>query len=158
MINILKEKDTEKNYIRMVKTVEDFLATEKDITANLANITAIIKSYMDDLNWVGFYILKEGDLVLGPFQGLPACIRIKPGKGVCFAAIEQNKTLVVDDVDGFPGHIACDAATKSELVCPIYKKGKIYGVLDLDSPLAARFTCLEVGYIEKIGDLIGNIL
>ena len=111
------------------------LATEEDFIANLANASAIIKAIIEDLNWAGFYLLKEEELVLGPFQGLPACNRIAVGKGVCGTAVAKQKTVLVRNVEEFEGHIACDSASKSELVVPIRVKGKIVGVLDLDSPI-----------------------
>ena len=108
--------------------------------ANLANTAAAIWETLDKLNWAGFYLMEDGALVLGPFQGKPACIRIPVGKGVCGTAVQENRTIRVEDVHQFPGHIACDSASNSEIVVPIYKNGEIYGVLDLDSPYFARFT------------------
>ena len=108
--------------------------------ANLANTAAAIWQNLDRLNWAGFYLMEDGALVLGPFQGKPACIRIPVGKGVCGTAVLENRTLRVEDVHQFPGHIACDSASNSEIVVPIYKNGEIYGVLDLDSHYFARFT------------------
>ncbi len=119
---------------------------ETDVVANLANASALIFDIVDDLNWAGFYILRDGELVLGPFQGKPACVRIKIGKGVCGTAAEKDETLVVADVHKFAGHIACDSASRSEMVVPLHKNGTIFGVLDLDSPKINRF--------EKIADLI----
>lgn len=160
MIGIVKGENDEANYIAMLKTIEEFLKDEKDEIANLSNVSALINAYMSDLNWVGFYILKDGDLVLGPFQGQPACIRIKgePGNGVCFACVKSGKILNVPCVEDFPGHIACDSATKSELVAPIYKNGEIYAVIDLDSPLINRFSSLEEKYIEQAAKLISDSL
>jgi len=154
MINVLKTDNIEQNYKYMLKTIELGLEDENDITANLSNISAIINSYMDDLNWVGFYILKEKDLVLGPFQGNPACVRIKPGKGVCYAAVDRKEAVLVPNIHEFPGHIACDSATNSELVVPIFKNKKIWGVIDLDSPKLNRFTEIEEKYIIEIAELI----
>ena len=108
--------------------------------ANLANASAAIWQAMDRINWAGFYLMEQGKLVLGPFQGKPACIEIPVGKGVCGTAVAQKKTQLVEDVHQFPGHIACDSASNSEIVVPIYKNGEIYGVLDIDSPYFARFT------------------
>lgn len=125
------------------------LDSEKDGLANLSNASAIIMGCIKDLNWAGFYLLKEGELVLGPFQGKPACNRIKIGKGVCGTAVESREIQLVDDVELFPGHIACDDDSKSELVLPIIKDEKVYGVLDLDSPINARFTELEKEYFIK---------
>lgn len=108
--------------------------------ANLANAAAAIWQAMDRINWAGFYLMEEGKLVLGPFQGKPACIEIPVGKGVCGTAVKEGKTILVEDVHQFPGHIACDSASNSEIVVPIFKNGEIYGVLDIDSPYFARFT------------------
>jgi GAF domain-containing protein len=114
-------------------------ADEPDAIANMANAAALLWQYLPDLNWAGFYRLLGDDLVLGPFQGKPACIRIAIGAGVCGAAAASRETQLVEDVHAFPGHIACDAASRSELVVPILHEGQLLGVLDLDSPSAARF-------------------
>ncbi len=106
----------------------------------LSNISALIMQCMPDLNWAGFYLMREGRLSVGPFQGKPACIHIPPGKGVCGTAAQKDETIVVPDVHAFPGHIACDGASRSEIVVPIHSGGKVVGVLDLDSPLEARFS------------------
>lgn len=108
--------------------------------ANLANASALLYNSMEKLNWAGFYLMENGMLVLGPFQGKPACIEIAVGRGVCGSAVERNETIVVDDVHLFPGHIACDSASASEIVIPIRLGGRVYGVLDIDSPVKARFT------------------
>jgi len=158
MFSIEKDEDAEKNYILMVETVKHMVDGESDVIANLANISSVINAYMDNLNWAGFYILKGEELVLGPFQGMPACVRIKLGKGVCGTAASEKRIILVDDVEKFPGHIACDSASKSELVAPIYKDGEVYGVLDLDSPIVSRFTEVEKKYISQISDIIGRIL
>nr|WP_322095754.1 GAF domain-containing protein [Peristeroidobacter soli] len=115
------------------------LTGETDWIANLANSAALIYHSLPDLNWAGFYLLKDGELVVGPFQGKPACVRIAMGKGVCGTAAAQRKTQLVRDVHEFPGHIACDAASNSEIVVPMIKNGEVIGVLDLDSPNVARF-------------------
>ena len=108
--------------------------------ANLSNAAALLYHTLPDLNWAGFYLMEDGLLVLGPFQGKPACIRIQVGKGVCGTAVQERRTIRVEDVHKFPGHIACDGASNSELVIPLWKDGEIWGVLDLDSPLFGRFT------------------
>ncbi|HBT18466.1 MAG TPA: hypothetical protein DEA52_00250 [Clostridiaceae bacterium] len=126
------------------------LKNESDVLANLANISAILQMYLEDINWVGFYLLKEDTLILGPFQGKPACNRIAMGEGVCGTAAKEGKTQLVDDVLNLDNHIACDAASRSELVVPIYAKGTLFGVLDIDSPSLARFTALEQVYMEKV--------
>ena len=108
--------------------------------SNLANASALLWQELDRLNWAGFYLMEKGMLILGPFQGKPACIEIPVGKGVCGTAVAEQKTQLVPDVHQFPGHIACDSASNSEIVIPIYKNGEIFGVLDIDSPYLNRFT------------------
>lgn len=115
------------------------LAGERDGLANAANTAALFWQGLPDLNWAGFYFLRGGELVLGPFQGKVACVRIKLGRGVCGTAAQKRETLVVPDVEKFPGHIACDHASRSEVVVPLVKEGRLIGVLDLDSPKPARF-------------------
>lgn len=110
------------------------------LTANLANTSALLFETLPNLNWAGFYRMEGGALVLGPFQGKPACIRIAVGKGVCGSAVQERRTIRVEDVHAFPGHIACDGASNSEIVIPLRKNGEIWGVLDIDSPLVGRFT------------------
>lgn len=134
------------------------LSSESDILANLSNASAIIMACVERLNWAGFYILRGDELVLGPFQGLPACNRIKVGNGVCGTAVATGKVQLVPDVHKFPGHIACDAASNSELVLPIIKKDKTYGVLDLDSPEKGRFTELEKKYFVKFVDILNEYI
>lgn len=134
------------------------LKNETDPLANMANISAVINMYMDDINWVGFYLMKDGELILGPFQGKPACNRIKVGEGVCGTAVKENKTQLVDDVLSLDNHIACDSASRSELVIPILKDGEAYGVLDIDSPNLNRFTALEKAYMEEIVKLFEQSL
>ncbi|HEY1631025.1 MAG TPA: GAF domain-containing protein [Rhizomicrobium sp.] len=112
---------------------------ERDWLANAANLASLLFGGLADLNWAGFYLLKDGELVLGPFQGRPACVRIAMGKGVCGTAAAKRTTLIVKDVNEFPGHIACDVASNSEVVLPLVKDGRLIGVLDIDSPLLARF-------------------
>jgi len=123
---------------------------ERDWLANAANLSAIIFNGLDDLNWAGFYFLRDGELVLGPFQGKPACVRIALGRGVCGTAAEQRKTIVVEDVEKFPGHIACDAASRSEIVVPLISNGKLVGVLDVDAPIGSRFDEEDRIGIEKL--------
>lgn len=140
----------------MIILAKSQISSENDMLANISNITGIIKACIDNLNWAGFYFLKEDELVLGPFQGLPACNRIKAGKGVCGNAVQTSEVQLVDDVELFPGHIACDDASKSELVIPIIKDGITYGVLDLDSPIKDRFTDLEKNYFLKLIDFLNE--
>lgn len=118
--------------------------------ANLANISAAIWQAMDRINWAGFYLMEAGKLVLGPFQGKPACIEIPIGKGVCGTAVKEEKTILVENVHQFPGHIACDSASNSEIVIPIFKDGEVYGVLDIDSPYFARFTAEDQQGLEAL--------
>ena len=125
-------------------------ADEPDAIANMANAAALIWQYLPDLNWAGFYRLVAGELVLGPFQGKPACIRIAIGTGVCGAAAASRETQLVEDVHAFPGHIACDAASRSELVVPLVAAGRLLGVLDLDSPSAGRFDAVDAAACEKL--------
>ena len=118
-------------------------------TANLANASALLYQTMEDLNWAGFYLMEDGQLVLGPFQGKTACIVIPVGKGVCGTAVARNETVLVEDVHRFPGHIACDCASNSEIVIPIRKDGAVIGVLDLDSPKLSRFTREDQAGLEE---------
>ncbi|WP_130860149.1 GAF domain-containing protein [Gracilibacillus phocaeensis] len=139
----------EKNYPIVVKQLEALIQDEPDTIANLSNASALLNQFLDNVNWVGFYIWREDELVLGPFQGLPACVRIKSGKGVCGTAVSEQKTQLVADVHQFPGHIACDAASQSEIVVPIQQNGEIYGVLDIDSPNKDRFDEIDQKYLEQ---------
>ena len=126
-------------YEELVRQARGLLDGERDAIANAANLAALIWQIVPEINWAGFYFMKGGELVLGPFQGKPACVRIALGKGVCGTAAAARKTLLVKDVHAFPGHIACDAASNAEIVVPLIKNGVVHGVLDIDSPLAARF-------------------
>ncbi|QJR09730.1 Free methionine-R-sulfoxide reductase [Usitatibacter rugosus] len=126
------------------------LEGERDATANAANLSALIFHTLPELNWAGFYWMKGGELVLGPFQGKPACVRIALGKGVCGTAAQQKRTVVVPDVHAFPGHIACDSASNSEVVVPVMKGGRVIGVLDVDSPRLARFGDAEAKALEEV--------
>ena len=143
-------ENVEDNYKLMVGTVKTFIETEPNVIANLANTSAIINEYVNDINWVGFYLMEHEQLVLGPFQGKPACIRIPAGYGVCGRAALKMETITVSDVHQFPGHIACDGATNSEIVIPVMKNGEVYAVLDVDSPKFNRFTPLEKKYLEEV--------
>ena len=126
--------------------------------ANLANASALLWQEMPDINWVGFYKMIDGALVLGPFQGKPACIRIPVGKGVCGTAVAQDKVQLVSDVHRFPGHIACDCASNSEIVLPIHANGEVWGVLDIDSPYIGRFTEDDRAGLEKIVRILEQVL
>lgn len=129
------------------------LAGEQDVVANAANCASLLYHSLSDVNWVGFYFLRDGELVVGPFQGKPACIRIALGKGVCGTAAATRETQLVPDVHAFPGHIACDSASNSELVVPLVKDGALVGVLDLDSPVHARFDVIDQEGLEAIAHL-----
>jgi L-methionine (R)-S-oxide reductase len=131
-----------KDYETLNKMLKSLIEDETDRIANLSNASALLNVFLKDINWVGFYLYEEtsNELVLGPFQGLPACVRIENGKGVCGTAFRGNDIFIVDNVNEFPGHIACDAASKSEIVLPLYKDGKGIGVLDIDAPIYDRFT------------------
>lgn len=122
--------------------------------ANLANASAVLNQAMEEINWVGFYLIEQGQLVLGPFQGKPACVEIKIGKGVCGTAVEKDEVMLVKDVHEFPGHIACDGASRSEIVLPIHAFGKIIGVLDIDSPKLARFNEEDKDGLEAVVKVI----
>ncbi|OYY71756.1 GAF domain-containing protein [Sphingomonas sp. 28-63-12] len=141
-------------YRDLLSALDALTADEPDAIANMANAAALIWQYLPDLNWAGFYRLAAGELVLGPFQGKPACIRIAIGSGVCGAAAATLTTQRVDDVHGFPGHIACDADSRSELVVPIQRDGVLLGVLDLDSPIAARFDAVDAAGVEALAGLL----
>ena len=126
--------------------------------ANLANASALLFAELEDLNWAGFYFLEGGKLVLGPFQGKPACIEIEVGKGVCGTAVQEGKTQLVPDVHLFPGHIACDSASNSEIVVPLRVNGEIVGVLDIDSPWPGRFTEEDQAGLEAVGEIVSQML
>ena len=126
-------------YEELLRQTSGLLSGERDLIANSANLSALIWQLVPDLNWAGFYFVKGGELVLGPFQGKPACVRIAIGKGVCGTAVSRRETVLVKDVHAFPGHIACDAASRSEIVVPLYRGDRLIGVWDVDSPLPARF-------------------
>ena len=145
-------------YRDLLAALDALTADERDPIANMANAAALVWEYLPDLNWAGFYRLVEGELVLGPFQGKVACIRIPVGKGVCGAAAATLTTQLVEDVHAFPGHIACDAASRSELVVPVTKDGVLVAVLDLDSPEPARFDAEDAAGCEALAALLGERL
>lgn len=138
----------------IVRTVAATIEGERNAIANMANTAAVLFHSLPDINWVGFYLADNAGLVLGPFQGNVACIRLAEGRGVCGAAVLQRKTIVVPDVHEFPDHIACDAASRSEVVVPIIVEDKVIGVLDVDSPLVNRFSNEEAAGLEKIVQLL----
>ncbi len=142
-------------YDDLLSAADALTAGERDAVANMANISALIWQFLPDLNWAGFYRMIDGELVLGPFQGKTACIRIALGKGVCGAAAASAETQLVEDVHAFPGHIACDAASASEIVVPVMKDGQVVAVLDLDSPSPARFNEADRAGLEALIARIG---
>ena len=137
------------NYNQLLAQLAALLQGEADVVANMANMAAVLYHNLPQLNWAGFYVRRGDELVLGPFQGQPACVRLKRGRGVCWAAVEKRETLIVPDVHAFAGHIACDSASQSEIVVPIFKDGEIWGVLDIDSPVKARFTQEDKDFLEQ---------
>lgn len=136
-------------YNQVIRQLQALIEGEKDWLANLANSASLLYHTLEHVNWVGFYLMKQNELVLGPFVGKPACVRIPIGKGVCGTAIASKQAQVVEDVHQFPGHIACDAETRSEIVIPLFVEGKIIGVLDIDSPELSRFTTEDLTYLEQ---------
>ena len=140
-IQVVESRSTSKSdlYAQLAAQLSSLLAGERDLIANAANFSSLIFHSLPDLNWAGFYFVKDDELVLGPFQGRPACVRIAMGKGVCGTAAAEGVTTIVPNVHEFPGHIACDSASNSEIVVPLVKGERLIGVLDLDSPLFGRF-------------------
>jgi L-methionine (R)-S-oxide reductase len=150
--------DTKTLYRDLASALQGLLAGETDPVANMANASALLFESLPDVNWVGFYRNVGGELVLGPFQGRPACIRIPFGIGVCGAAAETLQVQRVDDVNAFPGHIACDGASASEIVIPLSRDGELIGVLDIDSPTAARFTQEDEDGCVALGEILQQVL
>lgn len=146
------------DYSLLCRQLEALIQGVPHITANLANTSALLWQWLPGINWAGFYILQGDILILGPFQGKPACIEIPIGKGVCGTAAIEDKTQLVPDVHAFPGHIACDSASRSEIVIPIHKNGQIWGVLDIDSPLPGRFTQKDKQGLERVVRILENSL
>ena len=145
-------------YRDLASALEGLVTGEPDAVANMANAAALIWETLPDLNWAGFYRNVGGELVLGPFQGRPACIRIKFGEGVCGAAAQTRQVQRIEDVHAFPGHIACDSASNSEIVVPLIRGGELIGVLDLDSPKHARFTDEDEAGVVKLGEILSRVL
>ncbi len=137
-------------YSLLNKQTAALIEGETDMIANLANVAALLWMSLEDINWSGFYLWKDGELVLGPFQGKPACVRIGLGSGVCGTAAKRLETVVVEDVEAFPGHIACDSASRSEIVIPMLKNGHLIGVLDVDSPMLSRFDEADKHGLERL--------
>ena len=154
-INILKNISREEQYQNLLPQIKSLIEGETDTIANLANVSAVLKQAFEFL-WVGFYIVKKEELVLGPFQGKVACTRIKYGKGVCGTAWKENRVIVVEDVNAFVGHIACDSESKSEIVIPIRRDKQVIAVLDVDSEFLNNFTEVDVKYLAEITSLLEN--
>lgn len=154
----INSEDREKFYKIILVRLEGLLSSESDWLANLSNAAALLYTNLDSINWAGFYFIKKEELVLGPFQGKTACTRIKPGKGVCGTAVVEMKTQLVPDVHLFPGHIACDCASNSELVVPIIKDGTVHGVLDIDSPIKSRFDEIDAKYVQLFVDKLNKYI
>jgi len=150
--------DTATMYRDLASALEALIAGEPDPIANMANASALIFETLPDVNWVGFYRNVNQELVLGPFQGRPACIRMTFDQGVCGAAAKTREVQRVQDVNAFPGHIACDSASKSEIVVPLIREGKLLGVLDIDSPKTARFTEEDEAGVVKLGEILSRVL
>lgn len=143
-------------YRQLAAAAEALTQGERDGIANMANIAALVWEFVPELNWAGFYRMVEGELVLGPFVGRPACIRIPLGQGVCGSAAQSGETQLVEDVHAFPGHIACDAASRSELVVPVRRDGAVIAVIDLDSPRPARFDAEDAAGIEGLARVLAE--
>ena len=146
-------RDKAADYAELGQQLSGLLQGESDFTANAANTAALIFDALPDINWAGFYFLRGGELVVGPFQGKPACVRIALGRGVCGTAAAERRTIVVRDVEEFPGHIACDAASRSEVVVPLITGGRLVGVLDIDSPNLARFDEADARGLERLAEI-----
>jgi L-methionine (R)-S-oxide reductase len=151
-------RDKPADYARLAQELGALLAGESDPIANAANTAALLFDALPEVNWAGFYFLRDGQLVVGPFQGKPACVRIALGSGVCGSAAAERRTLIVPDVLAFPGHIACDAASRSEIVVPLIADAALLGVLDLDSPRAARFDAADAAGLESLAALFTRSL
>ena len=152
-LNIITNVDKAEQYQSLIPQIKGLVIGETDLIANLANISAALKEQFGWL-WIGFYLVKEDELVLGPFQGPVACTRIRKGKGVCGAAWAQGETIIVPDVEAFPGHIACSSASRSEIVLPLLKDGEVLGVLDVDSASLNEFDEVDEKYLSEITGLI----
>ncbi|UXU84931.1 GAF domain-containing protein [Mammaliicoccus sciuri] len=138
------------DYSLLNRQLDGLLSGEQDLIANLSNASAFINQFLPNINWVGFYLIKNNALKLGPFQGLPACVDIEIGKGVCGTAVAEKQSQLVEDVNQFPGHIACDANSQSEIVIPIYYNKEIIGVLDIDAPVKSRFDRTDLEGLELL--------
>ncbi len=151
----LTEKEKLQSMARVIKAQTE---SEKDPLALIANAAAIMDAYLTDINWIGFYIMREDELVLGPFQGRAACTRIKIGEGVCGTSVKERKTLIVPDVDEFPGHIVCDSASRSEVVVPVIHQDEVIAVIDCDSPHPDRFSSDEAEALEEVANILAEYI
>lgn len=149
----LDASDKKAFYEELALQARGLLHDERDLVANAANFSALLYHSLPDVNWAGFYFLKDGELVVGPFQGKPACVRIAVGKGVCGTAVVERKTQLVEDVNAFAGHIPCDSASRSEIVVPLEKNGAIIGVLDIDAPMEGRFDVEDQRGVERLAGI-----
>ena len=156
-IPIEKSKDKKENYEILLKNLEHFLYKGDTTITSYSNLSAYLNYFLEDINWVGFYLFDGEKLTLGPFQGLPACTEIKLGSGVCGNSAKDQETYVVKDVHAFEGHIACDGNSNSEIVVPMVKNGSLIGVLDIDSPIKNRFDEIDKIYLEKVIDKLVDI-
>lgn len=154
--NNIYPQDKQESYRMIHAQLKSLLENEPHVIPNLSNASALLNLALPDINWAGFYLIKNGELLLGPFQGKPACIHIPIGKGVCGTAVAEGKTQVVPDVHAFPGHIACDSESNSEIVVPIFVDNKVIGVLDIDSPLFNRFDDTDREGLEKVAHLLAS--
>lgn len=148
----------ETNYNLLGKQLASLIEDETNLIAILSNTSALLNDNLDQINWVGFYLIENNELILGPFQGHPACVHISIGKGICGTAVANNQTQLVDDVNTFPGHIACDANSKSEIVVPIHVDNEIIGVLDIDAPITQRFSKDDQQGLEEIVSILEHQL
>ncbi|NLK63705.1 MAG: GAF domain-containing protein [Tissierellia bacterium] len=157
-INKTEYKTKDEFYADLCNTLKALISEEGDWLANLANSSALLWMMLNDINWAGFYLYKNKELILGPFQGKPACTHIELGKGVCGKAAFTKETILVKNVHEFPGHIACDSQSNSEIVVPIIKNDKLIGVLDIDSPLFSRFDETDKKYLEEFVDILNKYI
>jgi len=153
-----KSLDKEAIYEQLIPQIEGLLDPEEPVLSSLSNLTAALNEAFEKISWIGFYILKSEKLYLGPFQGKTACTVIESGKGVCGTAAEKKETIIVENVDDFPGHIACDSGSKSEIVVPVFSEGNIWGVLDADSYEFSSFNEIDKKYLEEICIRLSNNL
>ncbi|MDR1569092.1 MAG: GAF domain-containing protein [Oscillospiraceae bacterium] len=158
MLPELRYMNGEERNSQMLMVIQDSLAEETDEIANLATVAAYMYAFMERVNWVGFYFVKGDTLIVGPYQGQPACVRIPMGKGVCGTCAEQRSAVTVDEVGKFPGYISCDISTRSEIAVPVYKNGELFAVLDIDSPEPARFSAADKITVTEASRLVGACL